>query len=289
MSFMSRQEDIQTLINEHTRHLQKLQEQKAKFGSLHAPAHLLTEIEDTEAEIEKLRIELKEGGVLPPAVELERYLRAVRDQQAVLDLSIFQERQERELAVVRLDEFYVPLRLAGQDPLGARREGQARRQKGELAQLRSELLSTHLLASKNHLNRHLALLGDAGSGKTTLLRQLCGALAHARLADDKLFARAWTGYEGEINELPVPLFVPLRHYHHHCRTVAGRPLSRGSFLEFLALYFRDHYDLELETAFYRSLLNSGQLLLALDGFDEVPDLDSRQQVVAVVRSLAADS
>jgi hypothetical protein len=45
------------LILKHRRHLEKLQEQKASFG-LHTPAHILTEIEDTEAEIEKLEREL---------------------------------------------------------------------------------------------------------------------------------------------------------------------------------------------------------------------------------------
>jgi hypothetical protein len=45
------------LILRHRRHLQKLQEQKASLG-LHTPAHILTEIEDTEAEIEKLEREL---------------------------------------------------------------------------------------------------------------------------------------------------------------------------------------------------------------------------------------
>src|SRR5262245_41336122 len=59
MIFMPRQEDVQKLINNHSRRLQILKEQAAKFG-LYTPPHILTEIEDTEAAIEKLRTELKE-------------------------------------------------------------------------------------------------------------------------------------------------------------------------------------------------------------------------------------
>ncbi|HXW00572.1 MAG TPA: WD40 repeat domain-containing protein, partial [Anaerolineae bacterium] len=45
------------MITKYTRSLQKLKEQQALFG-LHTPHHILIEIEDTEAEIEKLQTEL---------------------------------------------------------------------------------------------------------------------------------------------------------------------------------------------------------------------------------------
>jgi WD40 repeat protein len=50
-------EDLQRLITKYNRSLQKLKEQQAVFG-LHTPHHILIEIEDTEAEIEKLQKEL---------------------------------------------------------------------------------------------------------------------------------------------------------------------------------------------------------------------------------------
>ena len=58
------------LILRHRRHLQKLQEQKASFG-LHTPAHILTEIEDTEAEIEKLERELRLSDDKPESESLD--------------------------------------------------------------------------------------------------------------------------------------------------------------------------------------------------------------------------
>jgi hypothetical protein len=53
--------DIQRLIEEHTRRLQKLREQQARFG-VTADPHILTEIEDIKAQIEELRATLAESG-----------------------------------------------------------------------------------------------------------------------------------------------------------------------------------------------------------------------------------
>jgi len=54
-----RQEELRKLISRNQRHLQKLEEQKASFG-LHTPPHILTEIEDIEVELGRLRTELEE-------------------------------------------------------------------------------------------------------------------------------------------------------------------------------------------------------------------------------------
>jgi hypothetical protein len=50
-------EEIQELLIKHRRTLQKLKEQQASFG-LMAPVHLLTQIEDTEREIQRLQEQL---------------------------------------------------------------------------------------------------------------------------------------------------------------------------------------------------------------------------------------
>lgn len=60
-------QNIQKLIKRNNRRLQKLKEQQASFG-LHTPAHILTEIEDTEAELEKLHLDLMELDVSEEAV-----------------------------------------------------------------------------------------------------------------------------------------------------------------------------------------------------------------------------
>jgi WD40 repeat protein len=63
---MSRHDQIDKLIELHERRLHKLREQRATFG-LHAPPHILTEIEDVESEIAQLRAELDELTSAMPA------------------------------------------------------------------------------------------------------------------------------------------------------------------------------------------------------------------------------
>lgn len=57
---MSRQDDIKRLIVNHNRHLQILEEQKAQYGNLACPPHILLEIENQKAEIAQLEVELIE-------------------------------------------------------------------------------------------------------------------------------------------------------------------------------------------------------------------------------------
>ena len=55
---MNTKDHIQTLIKIKHRRLQILQQQRAKFGELHVPAHIITEIEDLKAELEQLQVQL---------------------------------------------------------------------------------------------------------------------------------------------------------------------------------------------------------------------------------------
>jgi hypothetical protein len=222
--------------------------------------------------------------------DLQTYLLAVRDRQANLDLSIFQEGQERDFASVSLDTFYVPLRLAGRPP-EEDRPGLAQAEGREKVPDQTDLRSNQLLAPENRLGRHLVLVGDAGSGKTTILRHLTGALSGAWLNQAPDLARSKTGLPAKNTAgLLIPLFIPLRHYHHFCQTASPRrSLAPGSFVDFLPHYFRHEYDLRLGVKFYRSLLASGRCLLALDGFDEVPDETARAQVISVVSTLATNN
>jgi hypothetical protein len=83
---MSRQDDLKKLIAEHSRHLQILKEQEAEYGLLNVPTHIVTQIQDREAEIEKLRVELAELDSLEQVPHLNPYrgLSAFREEDAAL-------------------------------------------------------------------------------------------------------------------------------------------------------------------------------------------------------------
>ncbi len=236
-------------------------------------------------------LRVKEAAMMSQTTptDLETYLRRVAAGLTFLDFSIFQQGQERDFSSVPLDQFYVPLRLAGRAPLEEAGPAQISRSTRNREALSGppDISSTQLLAPEQRLARHLVLLGDAGSGKTTLLRHLAGALALARLKNDPALARRQTGHTGDPL---LPIFIPLRYFHHFCRgNSTRRPIAWGSFMEFLPHYFQEQQGLTLPPDFFSTLLTGGGCLLALDGFDEVPDPDSRRQVMAVVRALAADA
>jgi uncharacterized protein YjbI with pentapeptide repeats len=66
---MTRKDDIQKLVQHYQRRLQKLNEQQARQG-IQTPPAILTEIEDIEAEIDKLLIELETlGSTAQPSIE----------------------------------------------------------------------------------------------------------------------------------------------------------------------------------------------------------------------------
>lgn len=57
---LSDKDDIKKQIKEHDRHLQILKQQKAGWGDLLVPTHILTQIEDREKEIANLQLQLEE-------------------------------------------------------------------------------------------------------------------------------------------------------------------------------------------------------------------------------------
>ena len=74
---MTDPDDLRSLIRKNHRRLQLLKEQQASFGPLHTPVHILTEIEDTETEIQRLQAELaaieselQQIGYVTPEVSL---------------------------------------------------------------------------------------------------------------------------------------------------------------------------------------------------------------------------
>jgi WD40 repeat protein len=97
---MSRHDEIDKLIELHQRRLHKLREQRAALG-LHTPPHILTEIEDVEAEVAQLHAELNElTSGAPAAPRNDSAADARIDWGDAPDVSVFFGRDD-ELAMLR--------------------------------------------------------------------------------------------------------------------------------------------------------------------------------------------
>ncbi len=212
---------------------------------------------------------------LPPTNELHSYLHRIRVRHNTFDLSVFQEGQERDLSSVSLEQFYIPLRLVKQlTSINPDRIEQ------------TSFRSNEFFSPKNQLGRYVTILGDAGSGKTTILNYLTITLASARLENNLDLVRQRIGFFAQsADDLPIPLYISLRHYWHFCKT-SDQSITFSSFVEFLPQYFSLRYGgLDFIKGFFQHLLDSGRCLLILDGLDEIPDMVSRAETTEFIYSL----
>ncbi|MCB8934576.1 MAG: SUMF1/EgtB/PvdO family nonheme iron enzyme [Candidatus Promineofilum sp.] len=141
--------------------------------------------------------------------------------------------------------------------------------------------------------RQLVITGGPGCGKTTVLRHVAWVLATSFVTDDPAFAERRLGL---IDELPLPIYVPLSAFAEHLRALdqMQRQGNRVAAQEFRLDYFIPGYLVEnaathgLPEDFFTQLLDRGdQIILLLDGLDEVPNEAERQRVREKVEQLVA--
>jgi tetratricopeptide (TPR) repeat protein len=159
---MNRQDDLRNLIRNHTRRLQKLKEQQASIGPLHTPVHILTEIEDTEAEIHRLQTELAEieSGADTLAQRVKAQRRRIAEgldelRQQATTAPAFEQRQ---------------IRVVGRLPLGTVEHFKDRVRECEQI--------GELLASPS--TRLVSVIGHGGMGKTALASKVLRDLERHR-------------------------------------------------------------------------------------------------------------
>ncbi|HED64819.1 MAG TPA: DUF4062 domain-containing protein [Planctomycetes bacterium] len=205
------------------------------------------------------------GGGRSPApqkdfeLRLTRYLDYLDRVHGTVKLMGFETRLRVPLS---LEDLYVPLevRMAG----GPTQHGLGRGEKEEQDEDAGRRVSLPY-ALESLSNREgrcgILLLGDPGSGKSTQLRRLALLKARgARFGTEK-------GEDGEKPTPQIPVFLPLCELREEDKSLRG-----------FAVRLLGDTDLGLGEGFVKQLWEHDDLLVLVDGLDEVPDGERRERV-----------
>ncbi|MCP4659315.1 MAG: NACHT domain-containing protein, partial [bacterium] len=191
--------------------------------------------------------------------ELTRYLQRLRAAHCDLPVAGFETRVRLP---IRLDQVYVPLRARVYRAVMEsehRQYGASMELATEAEDDRDVAFDDALEVAKDYRLRGAVVLGDPGSGKTTLLKHFVLA------ATDPALGPATLGLAQET----IPVFIELRRLK---QPAAG---LKPALQEAVA---RTDVGLESPARFARKLLGRGQLLVLVDGLDEVADAAERTAV-----------
>jgi predicted NACHT family NTPase len=132
--------------------------------------------------------------------------------------------------------------------------------------------------------RFLLIEGQPGAGKTTFLRFTAALLARDRLGrpapDGGTWRERYLGMDPG-RPAPIPVFLHLALMEPLLRNPGPqRPDDRERMLDLILLF-----GMEQDRAGWQSLFETGEILLLLDGMDEVTDEAKRGRVFAIIRDL----
>jgi formylglycine-generating enzyme required for sulfatase activity len=286
---MPSKEDIQKLIAEHQRRLQKLKEQQAHFGYI-TPAQTLLEIEDIEAELTRLQAALADAPsraeveAEPEEAILRRYLRHVVETNRRLQLQGI--RSAGQLVSIDLEQVYITLTaterrtVAAEESWLAEMTHLAPGEAGRPERWPKETVAQVTVKVQEALATHprLVVLGDPGCGKTTLLRYL--ALTYAR---DFQGEKGLVTRRLELDEQRLPILLPLRDFARYLEAHQPDSSLDGPklLLDYLRTYFA-HQDINLPERFFAGRLQRGECIVLLDGVDEVANIVARNRVARII-------
>jgi formylglycine-generating enzyme required for sulfatase activity len=213
------------------------------------------------------------------------YLSAVVAQCSTLPLGGRDFRDSTPLGLsMPLERVYVALNTTEQ-PAEARERA---RGVEDMAQARQMKRTSALRAFLE--NEHLVLLGGPGSGKTTFADHLALCLAGERADPGAGWAEHLTTYDAAWEgPAPLPVRIRLRHFAADRECLPADSSGSGQAEHLLAYITKrleeGQYDADLP-AHVLSRLERGDVLLILDGLDEVGSPARREQVAQAIRDLA---
>ncbi len=236
------------------------------------------------------------------AWQVAGYLLWLQERTQSIELRGIERAGGAAVVVLPLATAYVPLRARSLPRPGAAHErlaapGTARRGRPaddeSAANLAGEFSGSEADVALNEvlgLGNRLAIIGGPGCGKTTVLLHMAWALASSLLAGEPEPARSRLGLTMAPSELPLPILVPLASFARYRRQLpAGAPAHEKTLAHFISHHLiSSEAPFDLPVDFFVRLLREGRnVLLLLDGLDEVANEGERAEVRQSVQNLVA--